>query len=96
MPHAGWTGPRYPNHTNPHGGVDDRLDCRDTGCLFNIKEDPEERYDLASAMPHMLKKMKAKLVEFNKTHFNPNRGEKWPSACEAVMRYGGFWGPFLP
>jgi len=48
---AGWTGPQYPNMTNPHGGILVVEHCEDTGCLHNIKEDPEERMNLATQMP---------------------------------------------
>ena len=97
MEQAGWTGPRYPNQTNPHGGINATLNCGETGCLFNIKEDPEERKNLASTMPDMLSQMKQKLTALSATHFNPDRGSASPLACQtAVEKYGNFWGPFLP
>ena len=96
MEQAGWTGPQYPNQTNPSGGIGTVVECRDTGCLFNIKDDPEERHNLASTMPEMLNEMKTKFMKLNKTYFNPNRGKAWPGACESVVKYGNFWGPFLP
>lgn len=97
MRQAGWTGPQYPNQTNPTGGIKSVEDCGNTGCLFNIKQDPEERMNLASTMPNVLKEMRMKLVAVNGTYFNPNRGNAWPEACQmAVEKYGNFWGPFLP
>ena len=97
MNQAGWTGPQYPNTTNPAGGIKESVDCGDTGCLFNIKDDPEERKDLASSMPDMLSQMRMKLATMNSTYFNPDRGSAWPGACEAaVVKYKNFWGPFLP
>ena len=97
VPQAGWTGPQYPNLTNPNGGIRDIEHCSDSGCLYNIKQDPEERKNLASEMPDMLKEMQAKLDKVKATYFNPDRGHEWPGACEtAVDKYGGFWGPFLP
>ena len=93
---AGWTGPQYPNLTNPRGGINVVEKCGD-GCLYNIKTDPEERVNLATQMPDVLKKMQAALREYQKSHFNPDRGGVWPGACDtAVNQYGGFWGPFLP
>jgi len=72
-------------------------DCGDTGCLYNIKMDPEERNNLASEDPQMLSDMRAKLAKYQATYFNPDRGGVWPGACETAMNeYGGFWGPFLP
>lgn len=94
---AGWTGPLYPNSTNPAGGIFASEHCGDTGCLYNIKDDPEERTNLADKMPDMLKEMQSKLANYQATYFNPNRGKMWPGACDTAMNtYGGFWGPFLP
>ena len=94
---AGWTGPVYPNSTHPNGGIDAVEHCGDSGCLYNIKEDPEEHVNLASKMPDILKTMQTKLSKYQATHFNPDRGSVWPGACEAALNnYGGFWGPFLP
>jgi len=93
---AGWTGPQYPNKTNPNGGIPTNETCGDAGCLYNIKTDPEERNNLASAMPDVVKDMQAKLAKYQASYFNPDRGERWPDACEtAINKYGGFWGPFL-
>ena len=47
VPLAGWTGPQFPNQTNPNGGIPTEHDCSNSGCLYNIMEDPEERTDLA-------------------------------------------------
>ena len=47
VPLAGWTGPQFPNQTNPNGGIPTEQDCSNSGCLYNIMEDPEERTDLA-------------------------------------------------
>lgn len=94
---AGWTGPQYPNHTNPRGGIDAKVHCNTTGCLFNIREDPEERVDLADSQPDMLKHMQLRLEAWEATAFSPDRGAQWPPACETAMeKYRGFWGPFLP
>ena len=94
---SGWTGPQYPNLTNPNGGIKAIEHCGDDGCLFNIKDDPEERVNLATKMPDMLKEMQTKLKQVQATYFNPDRGGVWPGACDtALNKYGGFWGPFLP
>ena len=95
---AGWTGPVYPNNTHPDGGIEAVEHCGEShGCLYNIMKDPEERVNLATKMPDILKEMRAKLSKYQATHFNPDRGDVWPGACEdALNKYGGFWGPFLP
>ena len=92
---ATWTGPHSPNTTTQPGRF--ITEHCGNGCLFNIKEDPTEHVNLASAMPDKLKEMQAKLVQYQATYFNPNRGHKWPEACNiAINKYGCFWGPFLP
>ena len=94
---AGWTGPQYPNKTNPAGGIRAIERCGDHGCLYDIQKDPEERKNLAATMPTVLSSMRSKLAEYQKDYFNPNRGKAWPGACQVAMNnYGGFWGPFLP
>ena len=94
---AGWTGPVYPNNTNPNGGIDAIGHCNEgEGCLYNIIEDPGEYHNLASVMPHKLKEMQTRLHAYQATHFNPDRGQNTPAACEAALNeYGGFWGPFI-
>ena len=92
---AGWTGPVYPNTTKPPG-ISAVENCG-SGCLYNIKEDPEERKNLASSMPDVLKDMQTKLSKYQATLFYPDRGHIWPGACQVGLeKYGGFWGPFLP
>ena len=95
---AGWTGPQYPNLTNPAGGIRAVERCGDGGCLYNIKEDPEERVNLATKMPDILKEMQQKLAKYQATFFDPKRGTVPAVACETAMgEYKGFWEPlFLP
>ena len=93
---AGWTGPQYPNQTKPAGGINTVQYCGDTGCLYNIMEDPEERVNLAKKEPETLRMMREKLAKYQATHFNPDRGTIWPGACHTALNtYGGFWGPFV-
>ena len=93
---AGWTGPQYPNQTNPNGGIAAVEHCGDDGCLYNIKDDPEERNNIATKEPETLKKMQDKLKNYQATYFNPDRGPVSPDACKmALGTYGGFWGPFV-
>ena len=92
----GWTGPTYPNNSNPQSGVRGTAKCGESGCLYNIRSDPYEYKDLAKKMPDMLKTLKKKLKDYQSTIFEPDRGDKWPGACEAALtKYGGFWGPFV-
>ena len=90
-----WTGPQYPNTSTPHDKIHVQEKCGE-GCLFNIKEDPNEYDNLASKMPDTLAQMQKKLSKYQATYFNPDRGEKSPLACHTALNtYGGFWGPFV-
>ena len=95
VPQAGYTGPMY-SDTSHAEGINLKAQCGDTGCLYNIKTDPEERNNLASAMPDILKDIRSKLAKRQATYFNPNRGNFWPGACDiATNKYSGFWESFL-
>lgn len=96
---AGWPGPQSPNGTSvDFKGM--KMSCGttpDTGCLFNVFKDPEERQNLANDRPDVFRSMLAELLEVNATVFSPNRGTTNPAACETALgKYGGAWGPFLP
>lgn len=108
-PDACWAGPQYPN------GTDDPAcktteHCGDSGCLYNIIEDPQERHNVASEQPEKLKEMQQKLAAAQKTFFNPTRGGgEADKAAQQGMRTaitqmitvftavknGDFWGPFI-
>ena len=93
---AGWTGPVYPNTTKP-SGISAVEHCGDSGCLYNIIDDPEERTNLAEKMPDILKEMQAKLAKYQASRFNPDRGKVSLAACQTALNvYHGFWGPFIP
>ncbi|XP_065188415.1 arylsulfatase B-like [Sycon ciliatum] len=96
MRQAGWTGPQYPNNSQVEG-IHAVQECGYNGCLYNIKEDPEERHDLAASMPDKAKEMRQRLDTWDDTWFRPDRGVL-PSleACKQVKANGGFFGPFLP
>ena len=93
---AGWTGPQFPNNTDPQRKISAKEDCGDSGCLYNIRQDPGEHVNLAKSMPDVLKQMQKKLKSYQATVFKPDRGSKSSNACDAAMnKYGGFWGPFI-
>ena len=64
---AGWTGPVYPNTIKP-SGISAIEHCGDSGCLYNIIDDPEEYTNLAEKMPDVLKEMQAKLIIKPRAH----------------------------
>ena len=88
----GWPGQVHPNTTVAWDSFADVLDCA-AGCLFDVGADPEERHDLAAAMPDKVAELRAKLE--GAAFYDPDRGEPDPRACAAANRTG-YWAPFLP
>ena len=111
--YAVWTGPQSPNattalqkqfflHWNCSSCVPPVLQGRancSAGCLFNVATDPSEHHELSQAEPEKLQELKRKFAAYQKTDFNPVRGNKDPRACAAATTLYGtatgcFWGPF--
>ena len=93
IPFAGWTEEIYPtsDSTRPSSQA-----CGNKGCLYNIKDDPEETIDLASTERSILREMREKLQAYQETLFDPDRGSVSSEACTAALgKYSGFWGPFI-
>jgi len=72
-------------------------DCGSEGCLFNIVEDPNERIDLGQNPDFKLLRaqMLSTLQKMNENVFRPQRGELSTVACDAGIKNGGFYGPFV-
>ena len=87
----GWPGQVHPNVSVAWDSFADVLDCA-AGCLFDVVADPEERRDLAAAMPDTVAELRAKLERA--AFYDPDRGDPDPRAC-AVAAATGYWGPFL-
>ena len=88
----GWPGQVHPNSSVAWDSFADVLDCA-AGCLFDVVADPEERRDLAAAMPDKVAELRARLERA--AFYDPDRGDPDPRAC-AVAAAAGYWGPFLP
>ncbi|KAH8063823.1 sulfuric ester hydrolase [Aureococcus anophagefferens] len=88
----GWPGQIHPNTSVAWDSFADVLDCA-AGCLFDVVADPEERRDLAAAMPDTVAELRARLERA--AFYDPDRGDPDPRAC-AVAAATGCWGPFLP
>ena len=99
IPQASWCGPSYPNNTKAWDTWGTVLECStptQRGCLFDIFADPTEQHDLAPQMPKLVDELYARLEELDKTLFDPDRGKPdVDRACAAVVRRGGYWGPWL-
>ena len=76
-------------------------DC-DPYCLFNIVEDPEERNDLSSKLPDMLKDMVMHYQQYAKEprdmqdqgyHSTASLPQD-PNACQYMKEHGGYWQPW--
>ena len=71
-------------------------DCGDSGCLYNVKQDPNETTDLAERMPDVLERLRSLLDEHAATIFNPDRGVEDVRACQySASVNGGYYGPWI-
>ena len=102
-----WQGPVYPNATTDHNAEVVDQTCGETGCLFNIQDDPSEYVNLAASNPSKLGELMARFVELNKTAFEAPRAGCFTKsspkcaadieACTAkVEELGNFYGPYAP
>ena len=92
---AVYTGPHYPNASSSINSMLYSSHCA-AGCLYNLRDDPLEQVDLAAQMPAKADALRAKVVAYGRSAFNPRRGKTNPAACrKALGPYGGFWGPFV-
>ena len=87
----------YPCTDGPSGGKD----C-DPYCLFNIVEDPQERKDLSSTQPDMLKELVMHYEQYAKEprdmqdqgfHTMESLPQD-PNACRYMHEHGGYWQPW--
>jgi hypothetical protein len=68
----------------------------DTGCVYDIINDPSETTDLAGNAI-LKQQLIDRLAELNKSNWYAYRGLPSPLACTvAVTKWGGFLGPFVP
>jgi len=69
--------------------------CGVTGCLFDLKQDPNEVHDVAASHPKVVARLRRRLDELRQSVYAPDRGAIEPAACEVITeRYHGFWGPW--
>lgn len=92
---SGWTGPIFPNETLPEFTTHD---CGVLGCLFNIRDDPNEHNDLSLNDSYIdkLLEMRVAYEKVKLTWFEPTRGPVRAFACTIAKEYyDSHWGPFL-
>ncbi len=96
---AGWPGLKTPNNTASPDWDNLVESCGrtpETGCLYNIYEDPTEHNNIAATNPDIFQQMLAEVDEAQKQVFSPERGIADGLAVKVANEaYDGFWGPFL-
>lgn len=96
---SGWTGTQYPNVSSSGDSKDWLQTCgrtAETGCLFDIFQDPNEHVNIAPQETETFAAMLARVDELQKDVFSPNRGSVDFQACKVGKdKYGGFWGPWV-
>jgi hypothetical protein len=104
LANAVWTGPVFPNGTDPYVNVTE--DCGDprgilskngTGCLYNIDSDPSETRNLAADNPAIVASLRDAIAQAQLHVFEPLRGapDTEGMCAVALTSYHGFLGPFL-
>jgi arylsulfatase I/J len=93
----GWTGPIYPNISTNWNSGNSVEHCTNSGCLFNIFNDPTEHNEVSAQHPEIRLKLRQRIREIEATVFSPDRGTIDPEACNAAEdKYKGYWGWWLP
>ena len=67
----------------------------DSGCLFNLENDPNEHDDVSSVIQIWPPELLNELSEMNITLFEPDRGDMVLEACDVAISPNRFVGPFL-
>ena len=98
---AGWTPMKFPVYGLPQPmyktvNVDHWPEFCPQGCLFNIKDDPTERTDLAERYPEKRAALFSALESLNFANYAPDRGTGDPESCTvAEQKYSGYYGPWV-
>ena len=98
MDMAGHPGPQSPNNSVAVNWRNITQTCGrtpETGCLYDVYNDPSEYNNLASTEPAIWHEMMAMIQELNKGVFSPVRGVDDGTACKQAEKNGSFWGPYL-
>ena len=67
-------------------------------CLFNVSEPNGESHDLASSMPAMVEKLRARFDSYAKEYHPPSHppAMETDEYCAAALHNGGFSAPWRP
>ena len=69
--------------------------CGVAGCLYHLKNDPNELSNQVEAQPQVAAQLHSRLAELRESVYAPDRGTIEQAACDVVdSRYHGFWGPW--
>ncbi|OWF53589.1 arylsulfatase B-like [Mizuhopecten yessoensis] len=59
--------------------------------LFNLKDDPNEYYDLSEELPHVVEKLRSRMAEYHAQMVPANFPKD--SAAANPLNYNGYWSP---
>eukprot|EP00966_Prymnesium_polylepis_P110120 2548006-Prymnesium_polylepis.1 len=92
---AAWGGPHYPNATTSSDPIDAHsFHCPARGCLFNLVDDVEERFEVSEVHPQVVRQLSAQMDELAKTIWSVEHRDDPQCVKTARSRYGGFYGPW--
>eukprot|EP01083_Nonionella_stella_P220596 789069_1 len=94
---AYWTTLDSPNGTTPEPANISCGDLSNGGCLFNIKLDPSEHFDVINESENaaIVKQLRDKYITLLNTTYTPDTGGKDKKCCKQIQKNGGYWGPWL-
>nr|KAG5690198.1 hypothetical protein BaRGS_016589 [Batillaria attramentaria] len=90
----GWSKRRHSHHPADNGRVQNMHiePGQQNVWLFNITADPEERHDLSTSEPEVVKQLLQRLAYYNSTAVAPRFPK--PDPKSNPKRHGGVWGPW--
>lgn len=95
MKEANWGGPVYPNQTTAEDLIDKySFRCSSRGCLFNVVNDTEERYEVSAEYPDVVDQLMQEMKIAEQSIWRAPHGKDPECKKAARELYGGFYGPW--
>ena len=90
-----WQGPAFPNASG-YGRYFQPFHACSPACLYDIVADPGEHNDVSTDHPEIVSMLQDALADARKTMYQRPPQSDTAGSHAAILRYGNFWGPWLP
>lgn len=91
-----WTGPVWPTHDKENSsGFERDPGCPETGCLFHLPSDPEERVDLSKQNPEKLQELADRLAVLRRGSYQTMNYTANCDECETIEKIAATHRGFL-